>query len=189
MDFTKFDARTAAETPRKYVVRMQHTGEEIADPKTGKPAIVLIRGAASRTAQQAIRDAQRARMKAKAVKGAKTADDEVRALEDLHETLITAAARYIVGFEGIERRDSAGTLRPAEGTDEDVRWFLDLNMPSLPHLMRASQPLEQRENESDEAFEARREAHAAEWLKPSFAQQIIDAAQEDEAFLGGMSTA
>ena len=38
-------------------------------------------------------------------------------------------------------------------------------------------------DETQEDFEARKAAHEAEWHRPSFAQQVLAAAQEDADFL------
>lgn len=178
MDFlSKFDARTAAETPRPYHLRHQHDGSPIMDGDT--PCIVLIKGAASRSAQAAIRAEEQERMKA--LKGAKTKEDQAQALEDLHQTLCKAAARFIAGFEGMQTTSDDGKPRPMDS--RDVAKFLDLNFISMAHLLKAQNAPVRQPDEADEAFDARKAAHEAEWTRPSFAQQILDAAQKDEDFL------
>lgn len=146
MDFNSLDTRTAAENARPYHLRHQTTGAPIMDGD--KPCLVLVRGAASRTVQAAIKAQNRADM-------TKAKDDD-RGMEDIHRGLIKAAARLIVGFENVNRGDKPATV-------DDVDWFLDLNFMSIPHQIRKDD---------------------AEWLKPSFAQQIVDFATDDASFLG-----
>ena len=114
MDFAKFDARTAAETPRPCPLVHPVTGEPILDD--GKPCCVLVRGASSREVQDLIRKAARDEVKAKAT---------ATTLEDLQTKTIAAAARLIVGFQNITRNGV-----PAKAPD-DVAWFLDLTMVSV----------------------------------------------------------
>ena len=178
MDFlSKFDSRTAAETPRPYHLRHQGNGEPIIDGDT--PCIVLVKGAASRSAQSAIRAEEQERMKA--LKGARNKAEETQALEDLHQTLCKAAARFIAGFEGMQTAGDDGQPRAMD--ERDIAKFLDLTFISLPHLMKAQNAPQRQPDEDDASFEARKAAHEAEWTRPSFAQQIIDAAQEDADFL------
>ncbi|MBK9073328.1 MAG: hypothetical protein IPL79_20360 [Myxococcales bacterium] len=177
MDFGKYDSRTAAETPIRMQIKAQSTGEPISDGK--KPCIVLVKGASSRSAQAVMRAEEAARMKK--AKGKKT-DEEAM---DIQKSLGESAARFVTGFEGVQRKDqTTGELRDITASSEDCAWFFDLNMFSLPHLMRAGNGITRKDDEDEDAFEARRDAEMAEWLKPSFAQQVIDAAREDDAFLG-----
>lgn len=122
MDFTAFDARGAAETPRPYHLRHQITGEPIMDGD--KPCRVLVRGASSRTVQELIRQQARDEMKAKKA--------DTTTPQDLQDQINKAAARLIVGFENISRGDKPATV-------DDVAWFLDLTMVSLSHSRRATE--------------------------------------------------
>lgn len=160
MDFLKaFDARGAAETAREMTLRDQETGEIITNG--GEPCIVLVKGASSRSVQAAVREEEVAR--AKAAKAAKNDDGEVdtRTAEDLHKATCKAAARFIVGFKNMQTVGENG--KPRDLTADDVPAFLDLNFVSLPHLLR----------DKDDT----------QWRRPSFAQQVVDFAQDDAAFL------
>lgn len=178
MDFAKFDSRTAAETPIKMPILQQATGEPIMDGK--KQCYVLVRGTASRSAQAAIRAEEAARMKK--AKG-KKADDDVL---DIQKSLAESAARFIAGFENVQRKDpETGELRDLTASPEDCAWFLDLNMVSMPHLMRGDgSDITRKEDETEDAFQARFDSEMAKWLRPSFSQQVIDCARKDELFLG-----
>lgn len=109
MDFSQFDSRTAAETPRALHLIHPATGEPLFDGK--KPCEVLVIGAESREAQAAIRKAQKAKLKG----------DDDKSLEDVHAGLVAAARPLIKGFNNVARGD-----RPA--TAEDAEWFLNLNI-------------------------------------------------------------
>lgn len=177
MLFDALNARAEAEAPREYHLRYQHNGKPIMDGDT--PCIVLVKGASSRSVQAAIRAEELERIKA--LKGAKTKAEETQSLEDLHQALCKAAARLIVGFKGMQAMGEDGQPRAMEL--RDVPRFLDLNFISLPHLMKAQNAPVREPDEDDEAYEDRVAAHEARWLRPSFAQQIIDFASQDENFL------
>lgn len=115
MDFNAFDSRRAAETAGRLHLAHPVTGELMhADEKREKPCIVLVLGAESRSAQAAIRAANKA-----TVAGAKKeAGDSV---EDLHAAMVAGAIPMIAGFENVARGDKAATVADAE-------WFLDLQM-------------------------------------------------------------
>lgn len=165
MDFLKaFDARGAAETAREMTLRDQETGEIITNG--GEPCIVLVKGASSRSVQAAVREEELARAKAKA---ARKDDGQVdtNTAEDLHKATCKAAARSIVGFKNIQTLGENG--KPRDLTVDDVPAFLDLNFVSMAHLLR-----DKRDNE---------------WRRPSFAQQVVEFAQDDAAFLGKSATA
>ncbi|WP_442772684.1 hypothetical protein [Paenirhodobacter enshiensis] len=167
MDFLKsYDARGAAETARACILRDQQTGAEISID--GKPAIVWVKGASSRSAQAALRAEETERLRA-AQAAAETAPENAKTAEDLHAQLCKAAKRYIAGFENLTTANPNGTER-AMGA-EDIDAFLDLNFLSMAHLLR--------DKTKDDGG----------WLKPSFAQQILDFAQDDAAFLPGSATA
>jgi hypothetical protein len=121
MDFTKFDMRAKAEVGSPLHLKDPQTGEPIFDGK--KPCIVIVRGVASRSAQEAQRARQKARMAAS--KG-KKGDDEARVMEDIHNELCDTAASFILGFENIEHGD-----RPLTAEPEDIKRFLDLSFPVM----------------------------------------------------------
>lgn len=177
MDFQNSDSRTAAETPTRMTILKQTDGEPILDGK--KPCVVLVKGASSRSAQAAMRADESSRMKK--AKGKNSKDDMI----DLQKQLSDAASRFVTGFEGVERPDpDTKKLRELTTSPEDLAWFFDLNTISLPHLMRGDgSSITQNEDEDDEAFDARYESEMAKWLKPSFSQQVIDCAREDDNFL------
>ena len=114
MDFNKQDARAAAEIPRALHIKTPG-GEPIMNGDS-KPCLVYFIGASSKTVQNAIRDDQRAKMKAP--EGAEVP----QTLEDYQAVAVAAASRLITGFENIYD----GT-RPAKAP-EDVAWFLGMNI-------------------------------------------------------------
>lgn len=166
MDFLKqYDARAAAENAREMELRDQSTGEIITNG--GKPCIVLVKGASSRSIQAELRRDEIER--AKKAKAAKNADGDVdtRTAEDLHETTCKAAARFIAGFKNMQTAGEDGKARDL--TKDDAAAFCDLTFISMAHLMK------------DEDTKG--------WTKPSFAQQVLDFAQDDAAFLAKSATA
>lgn len=117
MDFTKFDSRTAAETPARLQLKHPATGELLfADDDRKKPCIVLVVGTESRSAQAALRAAQKARM----ADQPKDKEDD-RSVEAVHQQLVDGARPVIRGFENISRGDRAATL-------EDLDWLLNLQL-------------------------------------------------------------
>ena len=114
MDFNKYDARTAAEIPR--ALHIKTPGGEPIRNEDGEPCLVYFIGASSKTVQNAIRDEQRAKMKAP------EAAEVPQTLEDYQAVAVAAASRLITGFENIYD----GT-RPAKAP-EDVAWFLGMNI-------------------------------------------------------------
>lgn len=184
MDFGNFDTRAAAEIARAIPIRAQATGEPILDGD--KPCEVIIRGAASRSAQASAKAQATAR--AAFAKQNRAKGDDAKVAGDLHTQLVQAAIPLIVGFHNVQRKGDDGKLRDLTGDEEDVKWFLDLNFISMDHLMRLS-ALTIGEEETAAEFEARQARHLEIWRKPSFAQQILDAAQEDADFLPKQSRA
>lgn len=113
MDFTQFDSRAAAETARPLHLLHPATGVPLYDGD--KPCEVLVIGTESRSAQAAIRAAQRAKLK--------NDKPEARSLEDIHADLVAQAKPLIKGFNNVARGDKTATA-------EDAEWFLGLNMIS-----------------------------------------------------------
>lgn len=158
MDFKKFDARSAAETPQPVKLRDPATGDYIMDGKNH--CTVLIVGSHSRSIQAGI--LEDARTKMNSGKGKRNKDDQAKALADMQKTLAEGAARVIRGFENIERD---GRLITTDA--DDVAWFLDLNFLSVKSLMATGE-----DDDSDK------------WLGDSFAQQILKASNDASVFLG-----
>lgn len=123
MEFTNLDTR--ARDDSGYAVDLLHpeTGETIRDEKGA--AKVIIYGQASRTAQAKVAEMLRAKM---------TSDDTdqssaIETMEAAHQATIDAALPFIAGFENVQRDGRALT-----GSDEDVRWFLDLSFPRMSEV-------------------------------------------------------
>lgn len=115
MDFSQFDSRTAAETPRALHLVHPATGEPLyAGNDESKPCEVLVLGTESRSAQAAIRAAQKAKLK-----GDK--DDERETMEEVQANLVAAAKPLIAGFRNVNRGD-------VPATSADAEWFLKLNL-------------------------------------------------------------
>lgn len=112
MDFSKFDQRGKAEQGQAFPILHPETLEPI------DGARFIIRGASSRTVQEAERQRQVAAMLAK--------DPEPRpaTMGTVHEETVDAATPFIIGFEGVELDG-----RPA--TADDARRFLDLTFPRM----------------------------------------------------------
>ena len=124
MDFTKKDARGAAEKAQFCHLRWPESGDYITDD--GKPVGVMVLGAMARSVQAGLRDDARAKLQE--AKG-KSKADEVRALEDIQSDLVQSASKLTVGFQGVQRGD-----KDAKAPD-DCAWFYDLNMFSTSSLL------------------------------------------------------
>lgn len=116
MDFSQFDARTAADTARPLHLKNPATGEALfADADRKMPCTVLVVGTESRAAQAALRAVQKAKLK-----GDKKADAD-QTLEDLHAALVDSAKPLIKGFSNVSRGKEPATLA-------DLDWFLNLQL-------------------------------------------------------------
>ncbi|WYK04471.1 hypothetical protein DWF04_015805 [Cereibacter sphaeroides f. sp. denitrificans] len=116
MDFSQFDSRTAAETARPLHLRHPATGAPLyADAEWKQPCEVLVLGTEGRSAQAAMRAAQKAKLTGE------KADDDRQTMEDVHAGLVATAKPLITGFRNISRGEMAATLA-------DVEWFLNLNL-------------------------------------------------------------
>lgn len=124
MDFTKKDARGAAEQAQFCHLRWPETGDYITD--SGKPVGVMVLGAMARSVQASLRDDARAKL---AEAKGKSKDEAARALEDIQGDLVKSAARLTVGFVGVQRGDKEATA------PDDCEWFYDLNMFSTSSLL------------------------------------------------------
>jgi hypothetical protein len=91
------------------------------------------------------------------------------------------AASLIAGFKNLETEDEGGK-RPLTAGDAEA--FVSLNRLSEEHHFRKMIPLTQNDDETDEDFATRKEKIEKAWLGASFAQQVIDAADEHMAALG-----
>lgn len=178
MDFLKaYDARSAAETPREMELRDQVTGEVITN--NGKPCIVLVKGASSRTIQAALRNDEIARAR-KAQKASEDGEVDPNTMQDLHENTCKAAVRLIAGFKNMQSSGEDG--KPRDLTADDAAAFCDLTFISMAHLLRDTIAPVRRPKEDVDAYQARLEAFKA-WKKPSFAQQVLDFSNDDARFL------
>ena len=118
MDFSKFDSRAAASTGRDLHLVHPVTGELLYNDKARKePCMVTLIGTESPAAQAAMREINRAKVKAD--KGKK--DDGEQTLEDLHKLLVETTRPLIMGFKNVLRGDVQATL-------DDVDWFLNLQL-------------------------------------------------------------
>lgn len=122
MDFTKKDARGAAETAQFCALKWPESGKPIIDEKTGEAVGVMVLGAMARSVQAALKEEARAKMQA-----AKGKDEEARALEDIQRDFVRSASRLTVSFVGVQRGDRDATV-------EDAEWFYDLNLFSTGSL-------------------------------------------------------
>jgi len=136
MDFNKFDSRAKAEAGTPMQIMDEWTGEPMMDGD--KPCRVILRGTASASMQAAMRATQKAAMMSKKAKG--DDKDEARVMEDTHNTLCEAAARFIVGFENVNNGD-----KPA--TAEDAMWFLNLSFPVMGVKEKDGEPVLNKDGE------------------------------------------
>jgi len=125
MDFTKKDARGAAEIAQFCHLRDPETGKHIMDDKTGEPVGVMVLGSVARSVQSALRDESREKLQS-----AKGKTEETRALEDIQRDLVRTASRLTTEFVNIQRGE-----RDAIAPD-DLEWFYDLNMFSATSYLR-----------------------------------------------------
>ena len=118
MDFSKFDSRLAASTGRDLHLVHPVTGDLLYNdaPKNKEPCMVVVIGTESPAAQAAMRDINRAKIKAD-----KGKDTDAQVNEDFHKILVDIATPLIVGFKNVLRGD-------LQMTTEDVPYFLNLQM-------------------------------------------------------------
>jgi hypothetical protein len=122
MDFTKKDARGAAETAQFCHLRWPETGDLIMD---GEKAVgVMVLGAMARSVQMALKDDMRAKLQS-----AKGKAETAKALEDVQRDLVDSASRVTVGFVGVQRGDVDAVV------PDDCAWFYDLNMFNTASLL------------------------------------------------------
>ena len=172
MDFTKKDARGAAEVAQFCHLRDQDTGKHLHDDD-GTPVGVMVLGAMARSVQEALRND--ARSKLQDTKG-KSKSEQNRALEDIQKDLVTSASKLTVGFQNVQRceTDANGKIIYLDDgvtpknqwnakAPEDCAWFYDLNMFSTASLL----------NPKDD-----------EWQGLSFAQQVLAFSNEASNYLG-----
>lgn len=159
MDFTKHDARTAAETPIEVKLRDPATGDFYMDGD--EHCSVMVVGIGARSVQAA----ELAEARAKFVGGKRASKkEEAMAGETIHRMLNDAAAKLIRGFKNIENGDS-----PLTTSKEDIQWFLDRTFISIRYLN-----WEHDNPGQDDGM----------WRNPSFAQQILTAASNSALYLG-----
>lgn len=168
MDFNKFNARAVAETGKRMPLLDPWTGE-VMTSEAG-PCAVIVRGTSSRTAQETMRQKQRAAaLKIKSDAELKVEPD-VQIMEDVHAELCENAAAFIIGFENVENGDKPATL-------EDVPWFLDLTFPEMAQKSNADGSLVFGED-GQPVFEMRNNP---------FAKQVITFAATEANKLGNSS--
>lgn len=125
MDFTKKDARTAAETATFCHLRDQDTGEYLYE-SDGKTAIgVMVVGAMARSVYGKKLEDARAKLQSAQGKGKKETEELVA---DTQKNLAEAAKNVTRGFIGVDRGDKPATL-------DDCEWFYDLNYISVKALL------------------------------------------------------
>lgn len=118
MDFSKYDARSRAESGFPFPILDPVTREPITDGKTD--ARFFIRGWVSETVQAATIKAARAGL-------FDTAEDRARkTIAFAHEQAVRSALPYVAGFEGVERD---GEPLPAD--EAGITWLLNLFLPEF----------------------------------------------------------
>ena len=139
MDFTKRDARAAAETAQFCHLRDQETGEYMMDGDTPIGAFAL--GTSARSVQAQLKADNRAKLQ-----DAATKEDEIKALADIQADMVKSAARLTTAFQGIHRGE-------AEATAADAEWFYDLTMFSTAVLLKPDPKKWQKQSYAQQVLE------------------------------------
>jgi hypothetical protein len=187
MDFLKdYDSRAAAEKLIEYKLRDQKTGEVITNGK--KPCIVLIRSTMSEEILAADRAEKNAAMteafrRARAKKNGNDHDEADVEFDwsKVESQINNRAEKLIAGFRNMQTADGEGVR---DLTEDDAAAFVALNRISEDHHWRRVIPLVKNDDETDDEFTTRKRRIEAEWLQPSFAQQVVDEASEHADLLG-----
>lgn len=118
MDITTLDSRKAASVGKDLHLVHPATGELLYNdaPKNKEPCIAIVIGTESPAAQAAMREINRAKVKAD--KGKET-DPQVN--EDFHRVLVDIATPLVIGFKNVLKGD-------LQMTGADVPEFLNLQM-------------------------------------------------------------
>lgn len=114
MEFSKFDKRSAADAGYRKVLLDPDTQQPLGDGDDAPVAIV--RGYASRTAQQRLKDITKKKPKG----------DDAASMEDFHRSMIDTALVYLIGFENVEIdgkpvADEAGYRKVLDMTFPEMR--------------------------------------------------------------------
>jgi len=122
MDFSKRDARAAAEKPQFCHLFWPESGEYIYDEKTGDAVGVMAVGSQSRKFQDELKT------KSKEAMQKQGSENEAESLEDLQKSLVDAASNVTTEFVGVQRGDKDATA------PDDCAWFYDLYFLSISAL-------------------------------------------------------
>lgn len=141
MDFTKKDARGAAETAQFCQLRWPETGDYIVGDD-GKPVGVMLLGAMARSVQARLRDDARDKLQA-----AGTDEEATRALEDIQQDFVKSAAQLTTGFVNVQRGKE-----DAKAPD-DCEWFYDLNMFSTASVLKPQKGKWQKKSFAQQALD------------------------------------
>lgn len=163
MDFGKFDRRSAADAGARMVLRNPDTAEPMGEGDDAPVAIV--RGYASRTAQQRLRDMTKKKPKGR----------DAASMEDFHRSLIDTAMVYLIGMDNVEIDGAPVT------DDAGYRKVLDMTFPEMRAKVDEDGEVIMREGKGGEMVPD------FEPLNKPFASQIIEFASEMGNFSGGAS--
>lgn len=163
MDFGKFDKRARADAGARMILRDPDTNEPLGEGDDAPAAIV--RGYASRTAQQRLRN-----MAKKKPKGTDAAS-----MEDFHASMIDSAMAYLIRLENVE-------IEGAAVEDEaGYRKVLDLTFPEMRMKVDEDGDPIMREGKGGEMVPDFEPANK------TFAAQILEFASEMGNFSGSAS--
>lgn len=169
MDFSTYNSCANAEAGAPMEIKDPYTGEVI--KKDGEAARVFVRGVASKTMQDIMREKQKAAMMAE------KSENEVRVMDDIHNQLCEAAAPFVVGFENVDFEGKALT-----GSPKDVMTFLKLTFPDMGQkLDDQGNPIF--EDGFDEDGKPTK-TPAMEMKNNPFAKQVSDFASRQQNFMG-----
>jgi RNA binding exosome subunit len=173
MDLSKFDSRARAEEGIFVGLKDPYTGEEITH-KDGNPGF-RVRGTASRSVQSRMAEMSRA---AKEAAEKAESDEEARAvMEAMHENLIDQAEKFIIS--GVNMEIDGKEV----GTDpERIRKILDMTFPDMKVVKDENDKPVMTTAKGKDGKEV--EIPTFKLVNKTWAQQVIEAAEDGQAFLG-----
>ncbi|WP_406646854.1 hypothetical protein QEZ52_00275 [Aliisedimentitalea scapharcae] len=171
MDMSVFNGRKRAEDGIFLQLRHPFTDEPIEEK--GEPVGFVVRGSAAPSVQARLKEMQ------KKVESADDDEDRDALMEAMHSAQIEGAMPFIISARNMELGD-----KPVE-TEEQIREILNMTFPQMDFAKDADGNVRQVVVKDDEGNETR--APQFDITNKTFAQQVIDAAQDGARFLGETS--
>lgn len=171
MDFGQFDARGAADKGAFCQLVHTHKFHKLEDD--GKPVGFLVRGNASREAQEMLRQMRAAEMQVKK-SGEDTEDAEEGFIEEMHRDAVESALVMVIEAQNIEVRDDAGKLVPVGRDRGLIRRVLDMSYPEI-RTIRDKDGKPERDEEGK---------MKVDMVNKPFAIQVVEFAADQSNYLG-----